>query len=291
MMIRCEYEAWLMQTDVLLSDELEDGRHLTKAIERFGILQKFTDVDGGVMMSDSDKRVWVGENGLAAWGALKLYERTENPIFLEQAKVWIQYITKNPPTVRKDQPRLQLVFVAWNNYALMKMAKIEPRWHDEVKQNTELLLYHQKKNKHWTICQHYDLYIARGLLYSYQFFKLTDNILANKCLLAVQEYLQKNSKLLNKTLPIHYWPLEWRGSGYSTLQHAQLNFEIYILTSSHDYLADGLESLEAAKKHLVKNGKVLKRKGDKETNELATDWLKNCEVLKTKCENKKLASY
>jgi hypothetical protein len=297
--VRCEYEAWGLITDMFLYEETKKACYLLSAKERFNKLVQFTNLEGGLKFGTSNDKVWVGENGLASWGSLRLYKQTGDSNVLFEAKRWVNYAIKHPPTVNEDEPRLYPVFLTWINYALMEMASLNEEgwqgWKKLSEEYTTKLISLQKRKGKWSICYHYDLYCARGLLYAYKFFTTQHNghyqfenvHLAEWCYSALNGFMKvtRHSKIpLLNVRPIHYLFFDWKGSGYSTLQYAQLRFEMYLTFFNIDDYLEGKVSLEACKKHLIgKDGLVVKRQGDKIGNLLASDWFKYVEFLEEKC--------
>lgn len=292
--VRCEYEAWAVMTDLFLFKETKNSLHLNKAKERFELLTKYTNPEGGLIFGSEDNKVWSGENGLACWGAVKLYKITKDIIYLNQAYKWIKYVVHHPPKASPDEPRLYPVFLAWINYAFMELAKLQlTDWKEWVKLSedyTKEILRLQKHYKGWDICYHYDLYVARNLLYAYHFFTIDQfNVdLGSKCFHALLSFMKhsRHTKIpFMNVRPIHYLFFDWKGSGYSTLQYAQLRFELYLTYYNIDDYLEGRVALDSCRKYLItKDGSVVKRMGQKSPNKLATDWLRYVDTLNKKCE-------
>lgn len=286
-MVRNEYIAWNMEVELDYYQETKQKQHLEKAKEEFKILKQNTTPKGGLQMTDTNTRIWVGENGLAAWAALRLYKITKQPKYYNQAIKWIKYTIDNPPTQNPKEPRLYAVFIAWCNYAFIELSTINKKWNYIVKQQCQKLLDQQKNNKLWTICYHYDLYVARHLLHAYNHLKYTDNPLATRLILSVMQFMKKTryTKIpLINTRPIHYLFFDWKGSGYSTLQYARLCYKLYLTSYDLDDYLEGSVALQATTKHLQKKGMIIKQIGDKKGNPLATSWYKHCQLLQQKCE-------
>ena len=286
-MVRTEYIAWSQEVELDYYQQTKQLQHLNKAKNQFQILKKYTNKQGGLQMTDTDTRVWIGENGLAAWQALRLYKITKEQQYYTQAIKWINHITKNPPTQNKKEPRLHAVFIAWCNYAFIELSTINKEWQPTTKQYCQKLLQLQKNNKLWTICYHYDLYVARHLLHAYHHFKHTDNPFATKLYLSVKQFMQKTryTKIpIVNTRPIHYLFFDWKGSGYSTQQYARLCYKMYQTSYDIDDYLEGTIALNATTKHLTKNRMVLKQVTDKKGNHLATSWNKHIHLLQKQCE-------
>ena len=290
--VRCEYEAWSIITDCFLYEQSKDDAHLSVAKGKFKLLVEHTDWQGGLSFGTGNHKVWVGENGLAAWGALLLYKHTSDSNFLVQAQKWLKYVLNYPPKVRVDEPRLYPVFLTWINYALMEAVKqkiVDWKGYQQVcESNVNEILGLMKRGTHWGICYHYDLYVGRGLLYAYRFFTIDgfNQELGGKCLVALTNFMKasRHSKVpFMNVRPIHYLFFDFRGSGYSTSQYAQLCFEMYLTYYNIDDYLEGKVALDSVKKYLMVKGGVVKRFGDRTVNGLATDWLRYVEVLDKKC--------
>lgn len=288
--IRYEYIEWSMETSIDMFEHTKQHKWLLKAKKQFEILKKGTRPDGAIQMTTTNPRNYIGENGLAAWQTLRLYRLTKNKKYLEQAKKWINYIDRNPPKPKRNEPRLHPVFIAWTNYAYIELSKVYPtnnQLKEKIKKNCNKLLMSQKKNKLWSICYHYDLYVARHLLHAYNHLKYTDNWFAQDLFIAVHEFMQKTryTKIpFVHTRPIHYLFFDYKGSGYSTLQYARLCFKMFLTTFNIDEFLEGTEALKAARKHLMTDGMVKKQVTDKKGNALATTWLQHCTMLQQRCE-------
>lgn len=59
---------------------------------------------------------------------------------------------------------------------------------------------------------------------------------------------------------------------------------MYLTTYNIDEYLEGTEALNAAQKHLMKDGMVKKQVTDKKGNALATTWLQHCSILKQQCD-------
>jgi len=288
--VRCEYEAWEIETLLDTYNFTREDFLIKKAIVKFENLKKYTNKEGGLMMSNLDKRVWIGENGLAAWGSLRLYELTKKDKFYNQAKIWLNYIIKNPVIKRKDQPRLYLVFLAWNNYALIKMAETsgEKYWKNLAIKYSKELIKAQKTLGNWSICFHYDYYVAQSLLFTYSHFKKNNKYLTLSldCFKATRKFIDNTrhtKTIFTKLRPIHYFvPI---ASGYTSLQHSHTCFSMFLETFNVDDFLEGEISFLNVKRYLLKDGKVLKQKGDKKGNDLATIWLKRAESYRNRCKD------
>ncbi len=296
--VRCEYDAWSIITDCFLYEETKLKEHLEVADVKFERLVKYTNETGGLMFGSESSKVWIGENGLAVWGALRLYKYSGNIKYLVQSQKWLKYVLKNPPKVHSDEPRLYPVFLAWINYGLMMAVKLKIKgWETYLKvyeENVKIILSLMKRGTHWSICFHYDLYVGRSLLYAYHFFTIGQrNVkLGTECLVALTKFMKatRHSKIpFMNVRPIHYLFFDVFGSGYSTSQYAQLRYELYLTYFNIDDYLEGKISLDACKKYLVKDvDQVVKRFGDKVSNELATDWLRYVRALDSKCSKEAL---